>query len=363
MRRRDGTPRKVSVSGVPLPPGRHELPGCLAVVGRRSGPRLAVGGDGPLAAAVFRRLWRTLDPDALAGSVVLAPGAAEITVRTAVPATLPHLRADLRRVRTAARARAFGVAVVVDDPRARGLIYEAPDDLAGVEQAVAGLVALCGGRAAPRPAERIVAADVRRLRAGAGGDVVLLARPGTVVAAGAPLYEVWRHGAARTVRAARRCVVLHAAAAAERGAPAARIAGVRRIVRRRRPRRGVTVGWCETVALPELGVPRLAAKIDTGARTSALHAVFRVLGDEVELRHGRVPLRGWVTVRDSGGHAERRPVIETTLALGPLVRRVRLTLTHRGDMRFPMLVGRSALGPGVVVDPGRKNLLRRGRSY
>jgi hypothetical protein len=133
---------------------------------------------------------------------------------------------------------------------------------------------------------------------------------------------------------------------------------VRRIVRRRR---AVTVGWCETVALPELGVARLAAKIDTGARTSALHAAFRVIGDEVELRHRRVPLRGWLTIRDSGGHAERRPVIETMLALGKVVRRVRLTLTHRGDMRFPMLVGRSALGPGVMVDPSRKNLLRRGR--
>ena len=111
------------------------------------------------------------------------------------------------------------------------------------------------------------------------------------------------------------------------------------------------------MALPDLGIAGISAKIDTGARTAALHAAFRIAGGEVELGHARVPLLGWVTVRDSGGHAERRPVIETTLVLGPLVRRVRLTLTHRGDMRFPMLVGRSALGPGVTVDPRRKNLL------
>jgi hypothetical protein len=71
-----------------------------------------------------------------------------------------------------------------------------------------------------------------------------------------------------------------------------------------------------------------------------------------------VPVREHTLVRDSGGHAERRPVIETVLRLGTSERRVRVTLTSRGDMLFPMLVGRTALGPDVQVNPGRRFLLR-----
>jgi hypothetical protein len=344
----------VRVGGVPLPPGRHVVGKILAVVGRRSGPRLVVGGEGALAAAVFRRVWRALEPDALEGSVVLAPGAAPVRVRTAAVPTVPHLRLDLRDARAARRGRRFGTSVVVDDPRAAGIIYEASADLAGVEVGTAGLLALATGRAEPPPPTRVVSSGVRRLKARVSGELVLLHAPGTVVRAGAPLFEIWRGAKAAVVMATRRCVVLSAAGAVERGGLAARVVGVSR-VERGVPR--LTVGWCERVALPDLGIAGIPAKIDTGAQTAALHAAFRIAGAEVELGHARVPLLGWVTVRDSGGHAERRPVIETTLVLGPLVRRVRITLTHRGDMRFPMLVGRSALGPGVTVDPRRKNLL------
>jgi hypothetical protein len=135
------------------------------------------------------------------------------------------------------------------------------------------------------------------------------------------------------------------------------------------------VGWCERVALPELGVTRLKAKIDTGARTSALHvARMTPLGPrgeagrlEIELPTGKaarartvttvVDVIEHTTVRDSGGHAERRPVIETTLKLGPIERQVRVTLTDRGDMLFPMLVGRTALPSEVRVLPSRRWLL------
>jgi hypothetical protein len=129
----------------------------------------------------------------------------------------------------------------------------------------------------------------------------------------------------------------------------------------------VEVGWCERVELPEWGV-RLKAKIDTGARTSALHVTaMKRLGPsllEVEIPAGRgktrrvrVEAREWTLVRDSGGHAERRPVIETLLRIGPLERRARVSLTNRGDMLFPMLVGRTALGPEVRVQPARRFLL------
>jgi len=139
------------------------------------------------------------------------------------------------------------------------------------------------------------------------------------------------------------------------------------------------IGWVESVSLPALGVMRLRAKIDTGARTSALHvASMKIVGTtdgphrrpilELTLPGGsrggarpapvRVQVRDHVMVKDTSGHTERRPVIETTLRLGSVQRRIRVTLTNRGDMLFPMLIGRTALGPDVLVDPARRSLLR-----
>jgi len=139
------------------------------------------------------------------------------------------------------------------------------------------------------------------------------------------------------------------------------------------------VGWVEHVGLPGLEIKRLKAKIDTGARTSALHVMRMRTIDTTGGPHrrpileitvpgggrGRRPhvvraaVRDFVVVRDTSGRTERRPVIETALKLGPIKRRIAVTLTNRGDMLFPMLVGRTALGPGVVVDPSRRYLLGR----
>jgi hypothetical protein len=138
------------------------------------------------------------------------------------------------------------------------------------------------------------------------------------------------------------------------------------------------IGWVERVSLPDLGLVRLAAKVDTGARTSALHvtavehpaedgdpvaarrSLYAVLppGRRGEKRVVRLAVAEWVDVRDTSGRLERRPVIETTLELGPVKRNIRLTLTDRGDMRYPMLIGRTALGPGVLIDPSARYLLR-----
>jgi hypothetical protein len=129
--------------------------------------------------------------------------------------------------------------------------------------------------------------------------------------------------------------------------------------------------------LPELGLTGLAAKIDTGARTSALHvtaveysmvgrqlatrrALYVVLpptGRRADRRVLRVVVDEWVEVRDTSGRLERRPVIETVLSMGPLRRKIRLSLTDRADMRYPMLVGRTSLPKGVLVDPAAKFLL------
>lgn len=132
------------------------------------------------------------------------------------------------------------------------------------------------------------------------------------------------------------------------------------------------------MSLPLLGIDRLKAKIDTGARTSALHVSrMRPVGTtagphrrailEITIpnvgKNGRQTLvvrahvREHVQVKDTSGRTERRPVIETSVRLGAYERRIRVTLTDRGDMLFPMLIGRTALGPGIVVDPARRYLV------
>jgi len=71
----------------------------------------------------------------------------------------------------------------------------------------------------------------------------------------------------------------------------------------------------------------------------------------------RVPVVEYTRVRDSSGRQGRRPVIETLLRLGPISRRVRVSLAGRGEMSFPMLIGRTALDAGVRVHPARRFIL------
>lgn len=139
------------------------------------------------------------------------------------------------------------------------------------------------------------------------------------------------------------------------------------------------VGWREWVGLPDLGVAEIKAKIDTGARSSALH-VFDIERFE---RDGRTMLRFIVAtaqrtrkgaipaeaeqideriVRSSGGHEQQRPVILTHLAWGGDAWPIELTLTRRDEMGFRLLVGRQALRPHLIVDPGRSFLGRPPRT-
>jgi len=139
-----------------------------------------------------------------------------------------------------------------------------------------------------------------------------------------------------------------------------------------------TVGWKEYLDLPELGLFRLKAKVDTGARTSTLHVdsftVLEVLPDGSELVEMvlgpdrrrpelRVETRARVLRRmrvvDSGGHPEVRPVIETEMVLGPVRKRILLTLTDRSGMLFRMILGRKALEGDFRVDVTGKYLFRR----
>jgi hypothetical protein len=140
--------------------------------------------------------------------------------------------------------------------------------------------------------------------------------------------------------------------------------------RRRGTTPAETLGWREWASLPELGVEAIKAKLDTGARTSALHAfdLERFDRDDTEMVRFQIhphqrSAEGAVTVecplvderwvRNSGGQRELRPVIETTVRIGARAWPIELTLTRRDAMGFRMLLGRQALRKRALVDPGR----------
>ncbi len=143
----------------------------------------------------------------------------------------------------------------------------------------------------------------------------------------------------------------------------------------RRRRRGLTtVGWRERVSLPDFGVSRIRAKIDTGAQTSSLHASHpritqRDDGEWIsfELYPRRRSRRDSVRVsakileyrwiRSSNGQREYRPVILAKLGLGDEEWEAEFTLTNRDKMSYRMILGRSALRGRFIVDSGRSYLL------
>ena len=134
------------------------------------------------------------------------------------------------------------------------------------------------------------------------------------------------------------------------------------------------IGWKEWLALPDLGIPAIKAKIDTGARTSSLHT-FDLQPFEHDgvpmVRFGVHPLRRKLeivcfctavvadqrNVTDSGGHVENRYVIRTPVRLGSYLWSVEITLTNREGMLFRMLLGRTALANRFQIDPGAKYLI------
>lgn len=127
------------------------------------------------------------------------------------------------------------------------------------------------------------------------------------------------------------------------------------------------VGWREWLTLPELNLPHLKAKLDTGARTSALHAfhvdpfesegklwvsfgIHPIQGNTDQVIECEAPVIDQRNVSDSGGHTETRYVIDTQICMGDFSWRAECTLTNRDSMKFRMLLGRTAISDLFLVN-------------
>jgi hypothetical protein len=134
------------------------------------------------------------------------------------------------------------------------------------------------------------------------------------------------------------------------------------------------LGWREWVSLPELGIKKLRCKVDTGAKTSALHAFYvdeytengnsmvrfglhpKDKSTEQEI-HCMALVSDQRNVTDSGGHTEKRYVIKTPVVLGQHIWNIEITLTNRDTMLHRMLLGRAAIVDNFLVDPGNTSLM------
>lgn len=136
------------------------------------------------------------------------------------------------------------------------------------------------------------------------------------------------------------------------------------------------VGWREWAELPEMGIPAIKVKIDTGARTSALHAfdLKRITENGLELVEfsvqpiqrntnliirSKAPLVDIRQVSDSGGHTENRLVVSSPIKIGSVTKHIDITLTERHNMLFRMLVGRTTLAEDFFVNPAASFLCGR----
>ena len=132
----------------------------------------------------------------------------------------------------------------------------------------------------------------------------------------------------------------------------------------------ITVGWREKIELLDFDNSIVKAKMDTGARTSSLHAThisekeeiekkyvtFRlktIINDSVKYKFFKCELKEWRIVKNSGGDEEYRPVINTCVKIGTKKMKIEVTLTQRSRMSYDMLIGRTALRRKFLIDSGK----------
>ena len=136
------------------------------------------------------------------------------------------------------------------------------------------------------------------------------------------------------------------------------------------------IGWREWIHLPDFCLSPIQAKVDTGARTSSLHAADLTLIEsrgvtmaQFEIHPDRrstagkamvtVPVQEFRSIRSSNGRVEQRPVVRTMAEIGNRTMEIELTLSSRKAMGYRMLLGRRVLEDGFWVDPSRSFLLTR----
>lgn len=139
-------------------------------------------------------------------------------------------------------------------------------------------------------------------------------------------------------------------------------------------RKPLGIGWCEWAGLPSFGVESIRAKIDTGAKTSSIHAwrireimlggkaVAEFVIHPIEGRSRpevlcRAPIVGRRVIKSSNGIGSRRIIVRTRLRLGKRSWPIDLSLANRDEMGFRLLIGRDALGERAVIHPAREYLL------
>ncbi len=136
------------------------------------------------------------------------------------------------------------------------------------------------------------------------------------------------------------------------------------------------LGWREFISIPELSIKEIKAKLDSGARTSALHvtnlkiikrgqtqfADFTVHPNQHSTNpeiHTRHKISSFRVIKSSNGSSTKRPVIKANIMIGLEKKEIEITLVNRDLMGFRMLLGRTALRPDCIIDPGRSYLLKK----